>query len=90
MKISSTSAEKAVFDFQDLQITRSALVVRFFDENVEIPLKDIGSYGLKWHLHDPIFAKKCWFLELTVRLNNSEERAWPIAVVKIQLSRRRA
>jgi hypothetical protein len=37
---------------------------------------------LKWYLHDPVFAKKYWFLELTVNLQNGEERSWAIAVLK--------
>ena len=82
MSTATTTDEKVVFNFQDLQITHSALAIHFFDENVVILLKDIAKYDLKWHLHDPIFAKKYWFLELTVRLNQGEEQAWPIAIVK--------
>ena len=58
------------------------MAMRFFDEKTLIPLKQIASYHLEWHLHDPIFAKKYWFLELTVDLKNGEEQSWPVAVVK--------
>jgi hypothetical protein len=84
MSTATTTSEKVVFNFQDLEITRSTLVIRFFDENVVIPLKEIASWQLKWHLHDPIFANKCWFLVLTLGLKNAEEQSWPIAVVKFK------
>jgi hypothetical protein len=70
------------FKFHDLEITREAVVLHFFEEQTVIPLKDIASYELKWYLHNPIFAKKYWFLELTFGLKNGEEQSWPIAVVK--------
>lgn len=82
MSTPGTRAERAVFKFQDLEIPRNALVMRLFDEETSIPLKEIASYDLKWHLHDPIFAKKYWFLELTVVLNNGEEQSGAVAIVK--------
>ena len=82
MSTSATTPETIVFKFHDLEITREAVVLHFFEERTVIPLKDIASYELKWYLHDPIFAKKYWFLELTLRLKNREEQSCPIAVVK--------
>ncbi len=83
MSTPATTAETIVFKFHDLEITREAVVLHFFEERTVIPLKDIASYELKWYLHDPIFAKKYWFLELTLRLKkNREEQSCPIAVVK--------
>jgi hypothetical protein len=82
MSTSATKAEKVLFKFQDLEITRNSMAMRFFDEKTLISLKEIASYHLEWHLHDPIFAKKYWFLELTVDLKNGEEQSGPIAVVK--------
>jgi hypothetical protein len=82
MNTSSTTAEKVLFKFHDLEITPSTLVILSFEEKTVIPLKEIASYDLKWYLHDPIFAKKYWFLELTVGLKNGEEQSWPIAAVK--------
>ena len=78
----ATAANKVAFRFHDLEITRGAVVLHFFEPRTVIPLKDIASYELKWHLHDPIFAKKYWFLELTLGLKNGEEQSWPVAVVK--------
>ena len=75
-------AEEVLFKFQDLEITRNTLVIRFFEEKTVIPLKEIASYDLKWYLHDPIFAKKYWFLVLTVGLKNGEEKSGSIAVAK--------
>jgi len=71
-----------LFKFQDIEITSSTLVMRFFEEKTVIPLKEIQSYGLKWYLHDPTFAKKYWFLILTVELTNGREKSGPIAVAK--------
>jgi hypothetical protein len=79
---SAITASKVAFKFHDLEITREAVVLHFFEEQTVIPLKDIASYELKWYLHNPIFAKKYWFLELTFGLKNGEEQSWPIAVVK--------
>ena len=78
----TTTANKVAFKFHDLEITPNSVVLHFFEERTVIPLKDIASYELKWYLHNPIFAKKYWFLELTVGLKNGEEQSWPIAVVK--------
>jgi hypothetical protein len=76
------AVNNVTFKFHDLEITRDAVALHFFEERTVIPLKDIASYELKWHLHDPIFAKKYWFLELTFGLKNGEEQSWPVAVVK--------
>ena len=57
-------------------------MLHFFEERTVIALKDIASYELKWFLHDPIFAKKYWFLELTLGLKNGEEPSWTVAMVK--------
>ena len=73
---------KVAFKFHDLEITRETVVLHFLDERTVISLKDIAWYELKWHLHDPIFAKKYWFLELTFGLKNGEEQSWPITMVK--------
>ena len=78
----ATAASKVAFKFHDLEITREAVVLHFFEERTVIPLKDIASYQLKWYLHDPIFAKKYWFLELTFGLKNGEEQSWAVAMVK--------
>ena len=75
-------AEEVLFKFQDLEITRNTLVIRFFEERTVIALKEIAAYHLHWYLHDPIFAKKYWFLVLTVDLKNGEEKSGPIAVAK--------
>ena len=60
------------FKFHDLEIAREAVVLHFFEERTVIPLKDVGSYELKWYLHDPIFAKKYWFLGLAFGLKNGK------------------
>ena len=78
----ATAANKVAFKFHDLEITPDAVVLHFFEERTAIPLKDIASYELRWYLHDPIFAKKYWFLELTLALKNGEEQSWPVAVVE--------
>ena len=57
-------------------------MLHFFEERTVIPLKDIASYELKWYLHEPIFARKYWFLELTVRLKNDDEQLGSVASVK--------
>jgi hypothetical protein len=79
---SISAAEEALFKFQDLEIMRNTLVIRFFEERTVIALKEIAAYHLKWYLHDPTFAKKYWFLVLTVGLKNGEEKSRPIAVAK--------
>jgi hypothetical protein len=68
----ATAANKVAFKFHDLEITREAVVLHFFEERTVIPLKDVGSYELKSYLHDPIFAKKYWFLELIFDLKNGK------------------
>jgi hypothetical protein len=79
---SANVTEQVVFRFHDLEITSKALVMHFFDEETVIPLEDIKSYSLKWYLHDPIFAKKYWFLVLTVDLKNGEQESDAIAEAK--------
>jgi hypothetical protein len=79
---SANVTEHVEFRFHDLEITSKALVMHFFDEETVIPLKDIKSYSLKWYLHDPIFAKKYWFLVLTVDLKNGEQESDAIAEAK--------
>jgi hypothetical protein len=64
------------------------VVIRFFEEKTVVPLKEIRSYRFNWYLHDPIFAKKWWFLVLTVTLKNDDERVWPRHVRQIQLPQR--
>ena len=78
----TTTPSKVAFKFHDLEITREAVVLHFVEERTVIPFKDIASYELKWYLHDPIFAKKYWFLELTLGLKNGEEQSWAVATVK--------
>lgn len=70
------------FKFRDLEITPRALVLHFYDEKTVIPLAEIKSYQLRWYLHDPIFAKKWWFLVLTVVLENGHEESAPVTFVK--------
>lgn len=79
---SVSAAEEVIFEFQNLEITRKALVIRFFEEKAVIPLKDIVSYRFDWYLHDPIFAKKWWFLVLTVTLKSGEEESGHVTAVK--------
>jgi hypothetical protein len=74
------ATEEALFEFQNLEITRNALVIHFFEEKTIISPKDIASYHFNWYLHDPIFAKKWWFLVLTVTLKNDEESGHVTAV----------
>lgn len=79
---SANLPEQVAFRFHDLEITSKTLVMHFFDEKTVIPLKDIKLYHLKWYLHDPIFAKKWWFLVLTVDLKNGEQESDAIAETK--------
>lgn len=80
--IAAKTSEPVLFKFQDLEITRKALVMRFLEERTVIPLREIKSYSLAWFLHDPTFAKKYWFLILAVQLKNGQEESGPIAVAK--------
>jgi hypothetical protein len=75
-------AKEITFKFSNLEITLSKLVMHFYDEKTVIPLKKIKSYHLEWHLHEPIFGKKWWFLVLTVDVENAGEDSVPIAFVK--------
>ena len=45
-------------------------------------MAEIKCYRLNWQLHDPVFAKKWWFLLLSVELENSQEECGPVASVK--------
>lgn len=78
----STTAEKILFKFQNLEITRNTLLIRFFEEKTVIPLKEIASYRFNWYLHNPVFAKKWWFLVLTVTLKNGDEESGHVTSVK--------
>ncbi|HEU0273841.1 MAG TPA: hypothetical protein VFQ83_04885 [Candidatus Udaeobacter sp.] len=76
------ATEEVMFEFQNVEITRNALVIRFFEEKTTIPLKDIASYQFDWYLHDPLFAKKWWFLVLTVKLKDGHEESGHVTTVK--------
>lgn len=52
-----TLDQSIAFKFRDLEITRDALVLHFYDDKTVVPLKEIKSYRLDWHLHEPVFAK---------------------------------
>lgn len=77
-----TLTDKVPFKFRDLEITQDALVLHFYDDKTVIPLNEIQSYRLDWHLHEPVFAKKWWFLVLTIELDNGSEECGPVAFVK--------
>jgi hypothetical protein len=82
-KRSSVSATgQVIFEFENLEITRDALLIHFFKETTIIPLKDIASYHFNWYLHDPIFAKKWWFLVLTLTLKNGAQESGHVTIVK--------
>ena len=82
MNTSTTTAEKVLFKFRDLEITGDALVLHFHEESTVIPLSEIRSYRLNWYLHDPVFAKKWWFLVLDVTLKNGDEESGHVTSVK--------
>ena len=77
-----TSRNDIVFRFGSIGITPGALVLHFHNEKTVIPLVEIKSYRLHWQLHDPVFAKKWWFLLLTVELENGEEECAPVMSLK--------
>ena len=77
-----SATEEVVFALQNLEITRNALVIHFFEEKTIIPLENIASYRFNWYLHDPIFAKKWWFLVLTVTLKHGDEESGHVTAVK--------
>jgi hypothetical protein len=79
---SGSTTEEILFQFQDLEITRNTLVMRFLDEPRVTPLKEIASYHLKWYLHDPTSAKKYWFLVLTIVCRDGRDESGPIAVAE--------
>lgn len=81
-RTSASSTQEVIFELQNLEITRNALVIHFFEEKTIIPLKEIASYRFNWYLHDPTFAKKWWFLVLTVTLKNGEEESGHVTTVK--------
>jgi hypothetical protein len=74
--------EEMLFKFENLEITRNALLIRFFEEKTVVPLKEIAWYHFSWYLHDPTFAKKWWFLVLTVTLKNGDEESGHVTSVK--------
>ena len=45
--VCTTAASKVAFKFHDLEITREAVVLHFFEERTVIPLKDIASYPIE-------------------------------------------
>jgi hypothetical protein len=71
-----------LLNLRNLEITADALVLHFHEESTVIPLSEIRSYRFNWYLHDPIFAKKWWFLVLTVTLRNGDEESGHITSVK--------
>jgi hypothetical protein len=77
-----TAHDNIGFKFRNLEITRGALVLHFYDEKTVIPLTEIKSYRLDWLLHDPVFGKKLWFLFLTVGLESGQEESAPVTFVK--------
>ncbi|HLW34984.1 MAG TPA: hypothetical protein VKS98_04930 [Chthoniobacterales bacterium] len=77
-----TLDQNITFKCRDLEITRDALVLHFYNDKTVIPLNEIKSYRLDWHLHDPIFGKKFWFLVLTVELENDREESAPVTSVR--------
>jgi len=70
------------FKFRNLEITQDALVLHFYDDKTVIPLNEIKSYRLDWHLHDPVFGKKFWFLVLSIELDNGQAESGPVTSVK--------
>lgn len=82
MNNSTSTAEKVLFKFHNLEITPDALVLHFHDESTVIPLSEIRSYRSNWYLHDPIFARKWWFLVLNVTLKNGDEESGHVTSVK--------
>jgi hypothetical protein len=74
--------DELTFKFRNLEITSTTLVLHFYDDKTVVPLAQIKSYQLHWHLHDPIFGKKFWFLVLMVELDNGQEESGPVASVK--------
>lgn len=71
-----------LLNLRNLEITPDALVLHFHEERTVIPLSEIRSYRFNWYLHDPIFAKKWWFLVLTVTLKNGDEESGHVTSVK--------
>ena len=77
-----TAIPENVLQFRDVEITSSALILHFYAEKTVIPLAEIKSYRLQWHLHDPTFGRKWWFLVLMVELENGSEESGPVASTK--------
>ena len=75
-------ADDVLLKLQNLEITSRVLVLRPYEEEIVIPLKDIGSYHLKWYLHEPIFGKKWWYLVLTVDLKDGVQDSAAVAFNK--------
>ena len=82
VSIVNATTQGELLNLRNLEITPDALVLHFYEEGTVIPLSEIRSYRLKWYLHDPIFAKKWWFLVLTVTLKNGDEEAGHVTSVK--------
>lgn len=78
----NATTQGELLNLRNLEITPDALVLHFYEESTVIPLSEIRSYRLKWYLHDPIFARKWWFLVLTVTLKNGDEEAGHVTSVK--------
>jgi hypothetical protein len=76
------TTQSRLLELGNLEITPDALILHFHEETTVIPVSQIRSYRLKWYLHDPIFAKKWWFLVLTVSLKNGDEESGHVTAVK--------
>ena len=74
--------ESVLLQLGNVEITSSELVLHSFEEKTVIPLNEIKNYRLEWHLHDPLFAKKWWFLVLTVKLKNGDDESGHVTSVK--------
>jgi hypothetical protein len=75
-------SNKLKFKFRDLEITSDSVILHFYEDKTIVPLNQIKGYHLDWHLHEPVFARKWWFLVLTLELENGSEESGPIAVTK--------
>jgi hypothetical protein len=76
------TTQQQLLNLGNLEIMPDALVLHFHEESTVIPLSEIRSYRFNWYLHDPIFAKKWWFLVLTVTLKNGDEESGHVTSVK--------
>jgi hypothetical protein len=78
----SHPANQALFKLQILEITRDTLLIRSSKEKTVIPLNEIQSYGLKWHLDQSTAVEKYWFLVLAVRRQNGQMESGAIITAK--------